>query len=765
MRRSVLMLATVSFLSIATAGSAFAQDVAADEIASDEIIVTAQKRTERLQDVPATIDVVTGDAIQALNLTTFSDIQQLSPGLSLDTTEPGFNSVKLRGVDSNPSSAASSTVDIYFNETPLDAGSAFRAMYDIGQIEVLRGPQGTLRGRTSPSGAITIAAQRPSLTETDGYIQQTLSTQEGINTQGAIGLPIVKDVLAIRVAGLFDRNNGLGGTNLRAGEDERDRTESARASIAFRPSASLDINATYQYLNNRSTFTPLLFTLPGRTTNPILTPADRTGLATQPGTYNYKAHLVTLNADYDLGGASLSYIGGYQKIRTGRLTDIAYGGSIPNYSQPQAFDSNIERITQELRLTSQGQRFWNYLFGAYFEDARATTVLSQRQVLPFGFYAPGLPPLDIAVLNIAVNIPSKTQAYAAFTDHRFRVTDKAQLQVGLRYQETHVERDFVLSLTGPILGPNPIVSSGIPPAQRDVTYRQLTGGASFKYDFSRDLTGYISYGRSYRPGGVIATTAQIDPSLLVFDAEKSNNYEIGLKGTLADRRINFSIAAYQQDFDNYLAYTGSYLSVSTLRDGVVDNNVAFTFNADARVRGVEANISGAVTDRLTIGLSATYNNAVFRNANAPCNDFNGDGIPDTNGAPRVPVGQTVAICRLNGRISDQADWGASFNFDYGVPLAGNREFFVRGLASYVPERTDPFQNVRYDDLLNNSAFIGFRDADGAYEFSFFAKNLANVATLTTRGAAQIDYSVVDTGYVVGTPVKPREFGIIGRARF
>ena len=174
---------------------------------------------------------------------------------------------------------------------------------------------------------------------------------------------------------------------------------------------------------------------------------------------------------------------------------------------------------------------------------------------------------------------------------------------------------------------------------------------------------------------------------------------------------------------------------------------------------------GKLTDRFTLGLNATYNDAKFRNATAPCNDYNGDGIPDSSGTPHVPVGQNVAFCRLSGRLSDQAPWGATVNLEYRVPVSGNREFFVRGVANYVPKRSDPFADVRYDDLLNNSVFVGFTGPRGSYEFSIFAKNLANVATLTSRGAAQVDYSVFNTGYAVGTPVRPREFGMIGRIAF
>ncbi|WP_433909718.1 TonB-dependent receptor [Sphingomonas yabuuchiae] len=739
-------------------------DPALSEQAVGDIIVTANKRAERLQDVPKSVDVVQGDTIQKLNLRSFAEIDQLAPGLSLTAKDPTTNSVTLRGVGFDPNSGTSPTVDIYFNETPLDASSAFRALYDVGQIEVLRGPQGTLRGRTSPSGAITIATRRADLNEVDGYFQQTLTTQAGINSQGAVSVPLIPGVLAVRAAGLFDRNIGIGVRNLRTGDRDSDKTESGRLSVAFQPTSQLHFDLTYQYLNNRTLTSPMLFTLPGQTTNPILTPGDRSALVTKPGRYNYKGHIVSLAAGLDLGGVALNYIGGYQNIDQGRVNDIAYGGSIPNFSQNQSFQTNSEQISQELRLTSQGNRFWNFLFGGYYEHSTSNTNVGQDQYL-FQFVPPGTPAQFVPKLDVGVVVPSKVDTYALFTDHRFQITGQDQIQVGLRWQETKVRTDFVQTLSGALLGPNPIVSSGVSPANRDRTFRQLTGGASFRHEFSRDLTAYATYGRSYRPGSLNTTTAKLDESLLVTKAETSNNYEIGLKGAFADRKVQFTLAVYQQDFKNYLAYTNSYLAVSTNKDGVVDNNAAFTFNGDAHIRGVEGTLSTRIGTQLQLGLSATYNDAKFKNAQAPCNDFNGDGIPDSNGAQRVPVGQNVAFCRLNGRLSDQAPWGVSVNAEYRVPVSGNRELFVRGLANYVPKREDPFINVKYGDLLNNSVFLGVRGPNDAYEFSVFAKNLANVAVLTTRGSTQVDYSAFPTGYSVGTAVRPREFGLNFRVGF
>ena len=404
------------------------------------------------------------------------------------------------------------------------------------------------------------------------------------------------------------------------------------------------------------------------------------------------------------------------------------------------------------------------MVGAYYEDSESSTDLTQTQILPFGFAMGAAPPLDIAILDVGVDIPNEGKNFAIFTDHRFQLSDKDQLQVGLRYQKSDVKRDFVTTIAGALLGPYPIVNSAISPENQDVTYSQVTGALSYRHAFSRELTGYISYGRSYRPGGVVATTATLDEDLLVFDDETSDNYEIGLKGSALENKVNFAVSVYQQDFDNYLAYTGSFLSIASAADGVVDNSLAFTFNADARVRGIEANLSSWLTDYFFVSVSATYNDSAFKGGSAPCNDYNGDGKADSDGMPSVPVGQQVAFCRLTGATSAQADWSLSSMAEYTTELAGG-EVFARVLLDYSPDRSDPFVKVDYESLFNNSLFLGYRGNDGAYEAALFVKNISDDATLTTRNATQVDYNLFNTGYAVGTPIRPREIGLTFNIKF
>ena len=195
-----------SIVALATVVPAYAQD---SEAAVEEVIVTAQRREQRIQDVPMTVSAVSGAALEEFNIFTMTDVQTLTPGLVLDGSDGRVARASLRGVTYDPDAAAlAGTVGFYFNELPIDAAYAFRSLYDVGQIEVLRGPQGTLRGQPSPAGAVTITSRSPNYSEYGGSLSQSLSDASLINTQAVINIPIIQDKLAIRLAGVYDSTDG-----------------------------------------------------------------------------------------------------------------------------------------------------------------------------------------------------------------------------------------------------------------------------------------------------------------------------------------------------------------------------------------------------------------------------------------------------------------------------------------------------------------------------------------------------------------------------
>ncbi len=731
-----------------------------------EVIVTAQKRSERLQDVPKSVDVVQGKKIDELGMRDFQDIQQVTPGVSFTVTESGAPGITMRGVGFDPNSGTQPTVNVYFNETPVDTGTAFRALYDIGQVEVLRGPQGTLRGRTSPSGAVTISTQTPSLHNYEGTFETSISDQGLVNTQIAANFPLIENVLALRIAGLSDDDRGADAYDPHNGTHDQNRTRSGRATLLFKPFSSLKIQATVQQLNENSMANVIMATVPGDTTSPILSATDRIALAYGPYASEYRGTLATLTADWDLGPATLSYIGGYQNIGNDSQHDIAIGGTVPNFDQMQYVHSKSFQSSHELRLASNGNHFWNYLFGVYYDDSNAASNIQQPNFLSFGFN-PTVPavPSPYAVLNIGISTPGQTKDIAFFTDHRFNVTSNDQIEVGVRYQSQKDFRAFNLAISGLALGPTPISQSGIPPEDQHATYDATTGSVSYRHQFSHNLTAYVSWGTSYRPGGAMYTTVLLPPDLLLYKPEHSTDYEAGFKGSAFDNRLAFTFDVYHQDFKNYQAFTGTYPDVSSQANGVVDQQVAFTFNTDAKINGVEGTITARPIDNLTVGLSGTYNEAKFAGASkAPCDDFNGSGVPNETGTPSVPVGMYVAECTLTGSLSSQAPWSLSTNGEYSKTF-GNNEYFLRALATVYPKRRDPFSGVNYKGYSTVNLYAGTRFLAEQLELSVWAKNLFNSQTITVQNPEQLDYNTYSTGYAAVELLNKREVGLTLKATF
>ena len=172
----------------------------------DDIVVTARREAENSQRVPVSIQVVTGTALEKLAITSVEEVTKLAPGLTL-VSNGSNTSVTLRGVTWQPGSGTPAT-PIYLNEVPFDPANVITSLYDVGQIEVLRGPQGTSRGAPSISGAVTISTRKPDLEEFGGYAQALYGSGDHRDAQGAINLPIIKGMLAVRLAANVENSDG-----------------------------------------------------------------------------------------------------------------------------------------------------------------------------------------------------------------------------------------------------------------------------------------------------------------------------------------------------------------------------------------------------------------------------------------------------------------------------------------------------------------------------------------------------------------------------
>ena len=750
--------------------AAWAQDVASGEAdGTAEIVVTATRESRSLQSVPMAVNVATGEQLQKFNIFDAKDVQQLAPGLELTNTSGRNNTTTLRGVTFDPDQGTSPAVQVYYNEIPTDAQTVYTALYDIQQIEVLRGPQGLLRGLSSPAGSITIATRRPNFDEIEGYAQATATSRDGYNVQAGVSLPF-NDTLAIRVAGLVDGNRLNNVRNITTGERSRSRTESARVTLGWRPSSDFTAYLSYQYLfADNSQFQQVVGAgnVPDgfNPSGPALSEADYAAVSDGRFRNQNESHIVNLAFDYDLGPATLSFVGAHQYSRLKAERDLDAGNAIPDYVYASTVNSPYKVDSAELRLASNNKEGFGWGVGAFYTKQTGTVVSNQRADV---FFAPVPVAFGLFLpINTEVFTPVDTQTWSFNGNLRYR-SNGFSIEGGLRYSIIKNVQTTDIFVTSPAFPAGPPIE-GVPANLQRFTDKPLTGGVTVSYEFNPRLNAYFAYGHSYRAGSTgVAVPVGVSEDLIRTKAEKTDSFEAGLKGKLFDNRANFTISAFYQTLENYLSrFTGIYYESAAANPPT--GGFDFNYNGDAKIKGIEASIDGRVTDNWDLGVSASYVRARYKDALVPCNDYAGTGVPNQNGTPAVTGPGNVSYCVTNGRLSQTPDFTLTANTEIRFPM-GEFTPFVRALVNYRPgfyaDQVD--YDYRSRTLLN--VFAGFRTEDDRFELTAFVKNLLNQKRITNTnlGTAQINTAAgipYDSGYRTVNVTNPREFGLTGMFRF
>jgi iron complex outermembrane receptor protein len=342
--------------------------------ALEEIVVTATRREEKLRNVPMAVDVVTATDLAKKQIFDVKDISQLAPGLDLENNDGRSNTATLRGIAFNPDEGTLPTVDIYLNEIQADAQTVFTAIYDLDDVEVLRGPQGLLRGSTSPAGSITIKTKQASLTTYDGYVQASGSDRDAYNFQGAVSVPIVQDILGVRVAGLGDQNDINHVHNVTTGDSSIGHTESGRISVNFAPTDFFRSLFTYQYLRadnvqyqqviGTGALFPTMAGFPSKAplvaNGPELGVSDRGAVTNGPSSFRNQTHFLTLSSFLDIGDDTLELNAGYQDTLLKQNRSLNAGNAPLTFEDLQTVHTPYDTTSVELRYYSNGREFWNY---------------------------------------------------------------------------------------------------------------------------------------------------------------------------------------------------------------------------------------------------------------------------------------------------------------------------------------------------------------------------------------------------------------------
>lgn len=785
------LLASVAWLGLASGPSFAAADMAADGVneanSLPEIIVTSQKRAEDLTKVPTSISVLSGEALGSAAINDYDDLSRAVPGLSFQAGgSEGSNNLQIRGVSAT---AGDATVSVYLNETAINVSSRFGGAtqpipFDIGQVEVLRGPQGTLYGASSLGGTIRFIQTKPDLNKFSGFFSADLSGTEhgGINyeTSGVVNLPVEAGVFAVRIGGLYGHDSGwidnydLSG-NVQYPGTNSDQKKLLRVSALYQPSDDLTVlsNVTYQRVDQKDVST--FFTAAGTngTTGAGAPPYETTfGLFKQSNEIRQWTHDSVLVADIDitknLGFADLTSVSSYfyrsmnqvfdgTYYNSGALANFYLPSSLP-YSPAVAFSPSPvyqpvgwNTWTQEIRLASPADSTLpiKWVGGVYLSSQSVGYTQNDPDPTIAGNFqnAYGIPIGSISQsLGGPANYPAffspifssaqkeTDDQYAVFGNITYDITPDLHLTAGLRYAFSHVINTANNLLTA-------FYDVGLPAtAKSTIESFAATPRFSLSYDINELTSIYTTEAKGYRLGGPSGSLPTGPGNVCQPDYDKLGlsgppgayspdslwSYEAGLKTTAFDRTLSVNTAGY-------------YILWNHLQQGVnlPTCGFGFTTNAgDAAIYGGELELLYAppMIKGLKLGLSAALTHAEITRTTAPF----------------AKVGETV---------EDVPERTANLSAEYTVPLFGDWEGFVHGDYNFIGHAHGAFQT--YLPNFENAAYgvvnaqLGLTSSD--WKIFLYAKNLLNDRTIYQQPVL----SSITEGYTV----RPLTVGLSARRDF
>ncbi|AUN31026.1 TonB-dependent receptor [Niveispirillum cyanobacteriorum] len=627
-----------------------------------EIIVTAQKRAQGLQEVPASVTALGEEALASIGRQDVTALAGQVPSLQVNQYSPTITIFNLRGVSQNDfADSQEAPIAFYSDEVYVSAlGAISGQTFDLERVEVLRGPQGTLFGRNATGGLIQIVSAKPT-DRFEGFLTSTVGSHSQIATEGAVSGPL-SDRVRGRLAFTTNHHKGyienrigpdLGNSKfygirpqlaVDVGEDgeltlkvqhlrnDHERSGGLYSHIAARPDANglgMAVGPQEDYYGTGPGADPIGFREPD--SDPFTASNDRIG------SFDRKFSSVTARYTQTVGAVDLTSITDYQELRKsyGEDTDMSPDG-IFNFDTHQ----KLKQFSQELRLAQDTDRY-NWLAGAYYLSIRsdnAYAITSPLSILPRQNYGGTL----------------KTDNWSGFGQFEYNLTDTVSAVVGGRYSSDAKKYDFAHRTDG--IG-DFIFNQTTNPSLARRTFHDWSGRLELNYKPTRDMLFYGGVNRGTKSGG-FGTQAftPIDPATIPFGSEKLTSYEMGAKLTL-DRTTKFNTAVFHYDYKDYQAFSIVALS-------------QFIRNNPARVTGAEFELVKQPVKGLTLQLFGTYLDTKVKDIVLPSGTVADRELPQ---APELSLGWMVRyeFALGAGSLAVQTDWkydGAQFFSTFNAPI-------------------------------------------------------------------------------------------------
>lgn len=723
----------------AVAGS----EAAEDSGPSQDIIVTAQKREERLQDVPIAVTAITGEQMEKTGANTIERMVGKVPNLQMGESF-GVAQVTLRGIGlANFSPGAEGSIAFHINNVfHSRASDVMSGFYDAERIEVLRGPQGTLFGRNATGGSINLITRQPEK-EFGGYLQLNLGNYERVETQGAITGPIVDGVLGARLAFRTEDRSGYGENIVTARDVDDAKQRSIRGTLRFTPSPALTVNlvADYHEEDDRAYglkyFGPEAVDFAGNKIVPLgialggreLINSRDIAHDTDPSN-DRESKGILLDGIYDFGSVQLRSITSYRRTRyqtilDGDLTELPIGSPMEQNERARQFSEELQLLgeTDKLKWVIGGFYFWEKTSGFF--------------TLPFSTAIFG-GPVNALIKGLDFGGDLKTSAQAVFGQATYSLTPQLSVTLGGRYSWEKKTVDEYSSFDFSPYNPN---VRSVPQRIREesTSFESFTPKVGIEFKPNRNLLMYVTFSEGFKSGTY--NLGAFDP---VLQPEKVTAYEGGIKYT--STRVQASLAGFYYDYAD-LQVGKALIDRPTLENAAIATIYGAEFEMTARP------VRNLLLDATAAWLHARFDSYISYDPFYPAGD--GQTIDPTTGLPAF---------NLAGNVPPQSpEWQVAAGAEYRIPLEIGT-FSLRGEVSWTDKvffsafnRPGPSQNER--TLVNG--FITFTDKSERWMVTLYGRNLTDKYYKT----AMYPFLLQTGGPLAGIVGEPRTYGVMLRHNF
>ena len=722
---------------------------------SDRVVVTAQKRTETLVEIPASITVLAGDTLEEHRVGNLQDLAPLVSGLTVTSAEPGTTRVTMRGINTG---GVASTVGVYSDDVPFGSSSGLANgailagdfdTFDLARLEVLRGPQGSLYGASSVGGVLKYVMNRPKTTGFEARFLGSSETSEsgglGYSLKALVNVPL-GDRFALRVSGFKRFDNGfidsignnpvasltnpaiiiIGGTRVAENINTSD-SSGGRVSALYEPSNKFSLLLTAQMQNIKSGASNLVDTDP-ITLKPLNSSGVQSSYYKQP--LDTKFRISSATANWDLGAASLASVTSYGTSEQDLHIDVTFLPGLPfplaslvtnlfgnavtrplSARLPQT--TSTDKFTQELRLASPRNKTFEWLIGGYYTDEKSK-IHQEIQAVEAGTGA-----IASGVPNLAkVSLLSTYKESALFANTTWHITSRFDLSLGGRESSNKQVASQVGD--GPLAGGHTQFDN-LKSSEHPFTY-----SVAPRFELTKNSSIYARVATGFRPGGpnVLPPNAPAGTPL-TYKSDSLTSYETGWKASGADGKSSLDLSVF-------------YLAWKDIQLFTVVNGFGINGNGGTAVsKGAEFTGSIIPAAGLTFSLNGSYTNAHLTKAtSAQVGGLTGDPLPY---APK---------------------WAMGLRGDYERKLKGGSTAFLGGGVSYTGDRTYNFTTRTADGSLRRiGSYVAADLRTGAYigrwSLELYGKNLTNEKGITAvAGAGLFPKSALGLSYI-----RPRTIGL------